>query len=597
MIRAMLLIAVMALYVALYVSPTCLAQTPHTLLWDGTPEDAQKALEIMKKDPTWVTKRDSDRRTPLHVAARFNHTGVVKWLLENGADVDAQAYNKFTPLHLTKNLEIVKLILEKSPDLTLKSVSGTVLQKAVDELRHYTDISDRSPDIKRDADSLRKIVDLYVEYSGDDIDLISAIRLGQLDKVKKIINSDPAAAHGEKRGLNPLREAANWGQLEICKLLVEKHKVDVDDFEGGTGYPIIKAALKYPEIVKYLIAQGADLKTRITWRGGRSGKWIIGDNATALHFAASDGVPETIKILLDAGVDPFATAHDMFETEGKQTALHVAAYFGKTDNAIAILEHPKFKDANDKLRQPVLDESLVNASYSSWLAFEAQDRSELLDALITHGAKFKADDNKSSPIQIAVSGISPGDEEENESVKKMVAVLRKHGAEIDVFSAVAIGDFQLLKKLLDADPKAASTFSIDGYPALHMAIKMNYPIAVKMLLDAGCDIEIKNKSESTGSKGDTPLICVAFWGHDEIAKILLDAGGNVNARDENQVTSLHEAVRLDNVSIAKLLLENGANSQAKDVDGKTPLDCASNPTVEKKFTKLFSEHQDPPSRD
>jgi ankyrin repeat protein len=355
-----------------------------------------------------------------------------------------------------------------------------------------------------------------------------------------------------------------------------------------TGYPIIKSALKHPKIVKYLIDQDADLETRITWRGGRTGVWIIGDDATALHYAASDGVPETVKILLDAGVDPFVTAHDSFDKEERQTALEVAAFFGRTDNAIAILEHPKFKNADHAIRQQVLDESLTTGSYSSWLAFQAQDRSELLDALITHGASFNTTDDKHSPIQIAVSSIHPNDDEKNESIKRMVSVLKKHGHELDVFSAVAIGDFETLAKLLETDPKAVNSYSIEGYPALHMAIKMNYPKVVKMLLDAGCDIEIRSKSESTGWNGETALLCVAFWGHDEIAQILLRAGANVNAKSDKDVTPLHEAVRMDNVGIAKLLLENGANKQAKDQDGKTPLGWASNETSTDKFKELFS---------
>ena len=576
-----------AFVASLSFAQNCSAQNPHTLLWNGGHKDAQKAIEIMKEDPSWVNKRDSDRRTPLHVAARFNHSGVVKWLLENGADVNAQAYNRFTPLHLTKNPEIVKLILGKNPNLTLKSVSGTVLQQAIDDLRHYSNISSRAIVEKREVDDLRSIVKLYVDFLGDDIDIISAVRLGQLDMVKKIVADDPSTVHGEEYGPSPLREAANWGHLEICKFLVEEHEVDVDDFDGGAGYPIIKAALKHPEIVKYLIERGADLEKRITWQGGRTGVWIIGDDATALHFAARDGVPETIKILLDAGVDPFAVAHEMLYEENKQTALEVAAYFGKTDNAISILKHPKFKQADEKIRKQVLNESLNIGSFSSWLAFEAQDRSKLLDALITHGADLNRN-NAPTPIQIAVCSIHPDDDEKNEGVKKMVEVLRKHGAEVDVFSAVAIGDFETLKNLLSEDPGASSSYSIRGYPALHMAIKMNYPKAVQLLLSAGCDIEIKNKSELTGSKGDTPLICVAFWGHDEIAKMIIKAGGDVNAKDENQVSPLHEAVRLGNVGVAKLLLENGANAQAEDHTGKKPLDWASDQTSRKKFAKLFS---------
>ena len=129
---------------ALGLCPICTAQTPHSLLWNSSSEDGQKALELMKNDLSWVHKKHTDRRTPLHVAARFNHVEVVEWLLENGADVNAQAYNKFTPLHLTENPEIVKLILEKKPNLVLESVSGTAVQKALAELRALLDISDRS---------------------------------------------------------------------------------------------------------------------------------------------------------------------------------------------------------------------------------------------------------------------------------------------------------------------------------------------------------------------------------------------------------------------------------------------------------------------
>jgi ankyrin repeat protein len=428
---------------------------------------------------------------------------------------------------------------------------------------------------------------MYVKYLGDKIDLISAVRLGQIQTVQKIVNQNPAAAHSEKNRPNPLREAAGWGRLEICRFLIEEHNVDVNDFEGGAGYPIIKAALKHPEVVKYLIEKGADLKTRITWRGVRTGVWIIGDDATVLHFAARDGVPDTIQILLDAGIDPFATAHDMVDKEDKQTALEVAAYFGKTDNAIAILQHPKFKDATDPIRQHVLDKSFAGASLSSWLAFEAQDRSQLLDALLTNGASIKAIDEDHSPIQIAVRGVHPNDEAKNKSIKEMIAVLRKHGADLDVFAAVAIGDVDSLAKLLEKDPKASIAYSIEVYPAIHMAIKMNYPKAVKMLLDAGCDVEIKSKSDSIGWREETPILCVAFWGHDDIAKMLLDSGANVNAKANQDVTPLHVAVRMNNVGIAKLLLEYGANMQAKDQEGKTPLEWASSHSSAEEFRKLF----------
>ncbi|WP_339613613.1 ankyrin repeat domain-containing protein [uncultured Rubinisphaera sp.] len=577
----------------LAISSNSFAQTPHELLSEGTAQDVQTALEMMKEDPTWISKRDTYRQTPLHVAARNNHVVIVKWLLDNGADVDAKAYRSSTPLDLTTNPEIVKLILEKNPNLGVKGDWDTPLYWAIEELSCYTDILDPTPDDKRLTDDLRKIIDIYVEHLGDEIDLISAIKLGELKKVQKILTQNPHAAHGSEDSPHPLRVAADSGQFEICKFLVEKYKVDINDFEGGNGYPIILSALNYPKIVKYLIEHGADLKTRITWVGGRSGAWIVGDNATILHYAAQDGVPETINILLDAGIDAFAIADEgSLPEEGKLTALEVAARMGRTENAIAILEHPKFKESDDKMRQEGLDKSLIISLSTIWSDFQARGSYVFLETLISHGANCKATRGGYSAIQFAVSNIYSNEEELNQSIRKIVSVLRKHGVKLDVFSAVAIRDLDSLAQLLQKNPEACNSYSMKGYPALHMAIKMNYPKAVKLLLDAGCDIEIKNKSEYFGWKGGTPLLCVASWGHNEIAETLIEAGANVNAKSEKQVTPLHEAVRLDNLKIARLLLENGADIQAKDYEGKTPLQQASETDNAEEVEKLFSEFAD-----
>ena len=38
-------------------------------------------------------------------------------------------------------------------------------------------------------------------------------------------------------------------------------------------------------------------------------------------------------------------------------------------------------------------------------------------------------------------------------------------------------------------------------------------------------MNIPNKSENTGGVGETALDCAEFWERDEIAKLLLEAGG------------------------------------------------------------------------
>jgi ankyrin repeat protein len=533
----------------------------------------------MKQDPKWITRQDDSSLTPLHIAATYGHVEAVKWLLDNGADVNAVAYNGFAPLHLTEHPEVTELILDKKPDLRIQcGIQGqTALQRAVANL-----VDDRKVDEKQ---KWKRIVDLYLD-AGADYDILVAIHLDDLDRVKAILGQAPKLAD-DFQDSSPLRTAASLGRLEICRYLVEKHRVDVDDFERGVGYPILKGALAHPDVVRLLIENGADLKTRITWRGGRTGMWIIGDDATLLHHAANDGVPKTINLLIDNGVDIFATAHDMIDASDKQMALEVAAFFGKADNAIAIMNHPQFAQAVASRRQELLDKCLLIGAVPSWLAREA-DRSRLIEALLLNGADPNTNRDEVTTLQLATEQIHPTHKDENQEIQKAVAVLREHGATVDLFSAVAIEDEKQVARLLKQDPQSANSRSPEGYPALHFAVGMNNEKIVKMLLETG-GVDIRNQSDSTGYLDATALHCAAFWGRPEIAKLLIDAGADVDALTQRRSTPLHSAARMTNLKVAWLLLVNGAKIDARDADGKTPLDWADQVA---EIKRLFREYRE-----
>jgi ankyrin repeat protein len=74
--------------------------------------------------------------------------------------------------------------------------------------------------------------------------------------------------------------------------------------------------------------------------------------------------------------------------------------------------------------------------------------------------------------------------------------------------------------------------------------------------------------------GSTPLHCAAWKGHEEVVRLLLEAGADPNARNVNEhwgTTPLHAAAHANQSVIAELLIEHGADPNAHDLAGKTPL--------------------------
>jgi ankyrin repeat protein len=105
--------------------------------------------------------------------------------------------------------------------------------------------------------------------------------------------------------------------------------------------------------------------------------------------------------------------------------------------------------------------------------------------------------------------------------------------------------------------------------------------AVKKALSNGVDINAK-------IDGLHPLTFAVTVGNEEIVKLLIKEGGDVNAKDDHDgTTPLHSAANGGLKEIIELLIKKGANINTKNKHGETPLDSAINYTGH--FSQLIAD--------
>ena len=111
--------------------------------------------------------------------------------------------------------------------------------------------------------------------------------------------------------------------------------------------------------------------------------------------------------------------------------------------------------------------------------------------------------------------------------------------DINLFDAIGKEDVSAVKQHMDAGTNPDTLFVPPGYPwagasPLHLAVVVGNTEIVVLLIESGADVDIRAKDQP----GGTPLQWLAFFGKKAMAEILINAGAEVNAKDNNGCTAL-----------------------------------------------------------
>ncbi len=276
------------------------------------------------------------------------------------------------------------------------------------------------------------------------------------------------------------------------------------------------------------------------------------EQAAALLVATRDGDIERALALLEVGADP-NTAPDPVDRD-QRPVLMLAALLPDTRLLRALIA----RGANVNRASGGITPLLAATRDSR------HGRAEAVLTLLANGASpLVADADGNTPLHGAVLSADAG----------VAAMLLDAAAPIDTLNQAGLSplatacraaNWPLAKYLLEHGAKPAPA---EGEPALVAAatIADDDPVGVTLLLKHRAPVN------ALDARKRHALLGAAAEGHEQIARVLCDAGADVKLADEHGSTALMEAARAGASGIVQRLAEAKANALARDQHGRDAL--------------------------
>ncbi|MFA5293580.1 MAG: ankyrin repeat domain-containing protein [Phycisphaerae bacterium] len=462
---------------------------------------------------------DVNKYEPLWKAVEAGDSTAVRVLVEHGAQMEAEGMNHSTPLHLAAkngNREIVEYLIARGADIN-----------------RFND-SDETPLVLALENGHLKVTELLIN-KGAEVNLevtrnpLDYARKNGYIEIAKLIEEKGGASRNE---IMKIFDAIKYGTIEQLQQILNEHPNFVNSMEDSRTTPIIAAVRKGKvEKVKLLIEKGAQLNLADK------------DGMAPIHHAAEKGEKEIIEILVKNGADI-----NLESDEDECTALGFAI-------------SKRHKEAVEVLLNNGANINYQNnyPAYTPLHFAVKSDNNDIVQFLISKGA----DTNRTNSL-----GETPLHYAKSEAMKQILIL--NGGINLsDLTKAIKDKNCEKISEFLKRSPCLANSGLYET--SLEKAIKTDDIEIVKMFLDAGADVNIKN------GNGRYPLEESLEYDVKDanIAMLLIDKGANINVSEwYSQKTPLHTAIERGNVELVRMLLDKGADTNKKCINYGTPLNMA-----------------------
>jgi len=472
---------------------------------------------------------DERNTSPLLLAVSYNHPGIVKLLLEYGADayfVGEKNQNAFDIAREKDFSHIEQLLLNPQVKYNIEQVKQTR------QIRLFEAVSRGRPEqvsalLDQGAD-----INLKENKSGQ-TPLISASSRQRENIVQLLLDKGADVHARDIDGETALMAAAEKGNTTIVKMLLEKGAdIDTKNKQGET--PLLKAAEKENlDMLNFLLENAADINAKDKRED------------TALIIALDKQKLTAAKLLVGKGADIHVKDHFY-----GRTPLIWASNLGDIELVKLLLD----KGANVNVEDRENKTALVHAALN--------DHQQIRELLIKHGADpvylkiFTKKTDNNQEVQVADIGLHWTLQQTKDPEIK------------NLLTAVAIGDVNKVNNLLNKEIINKKIYSLNGGTVLSWAAECNQPGLVQRLIEKGAKVDARNNHNIT------PLIQAARLGHLEVVKIFVHHGADVNAASKKGWTSLMWSGEQGHVEVVRFLLQSGADKSLKNNRGKTAVEIA-----------------------